>query len=293
MAPVAVSVALQALQQDPDTHANRSNHLPSINPPAIDQSTCHRSIHLPSINPPAIDRPTCHRSIKPSGLPHSNPSINLAGRNTKSIHLSGRHRTIIQSNREGCHTTIHQPIWQIAAKLSINPPGMPQHKNTSFYLVGCPKTITQSTWQDATEKSINPTGQAATQQSINLYDRLQVATQLSNNPPGRSQHKINHSIWQAAKQLSTINQSTWQAPTQKYTNLSGRPQHNNPSIQPGRLPHNNPPTYLADSNKTINQSTWQAATQQPINLSDRLPHNYQPILLSGGKKKSRTWSLSP
>jgi hypothetical protein len=99
--PVAVSVALQALQQDPETHANRSIHLPSINPPAIDQSTCHRS-------------------IKPSGLPHSNPLINLAGRNTKSIHLSGRHRTIIQSNQEGCHTTIHQPNWQIAAKLSIN-----------------------------------------------------------------------------------------------------------------------------------------------------------------------------
>jgi hypothetical protein len=144
---------------------------------------------------------------------------------------------------------------------------MPQHKNTSVYLEGCHKTITQSIWQDATEKSINPTGQAAAQQSINLSNRLQVATQLSNNPPGRSQHKINHSIWQAAKQLSI-----------------------NP---PGRPPHKNTPIYLVGHNTTIHQSNrvgchttihqpiWQTATKLSINPAGRPPQNNPSICLTG------------
>jgi hypothetical protein len=59
VAPVAVSVALQALQQDPATHANRSIHLAGRHR-KIDQSTwpaaAQQSINLSAatlpINPP-------------------------------------------------------------------------------------------------------------------------------------------------------------------------------------------------------------------------------------------------
>jgi hypothetical protein len=102
----------------------------------------------------------------------------------QSIQLAGCRTTIDQSNPAGCHTKIHQSIWQAA-------------------------TQNQFTCQAATEQSINPTERAGTQQSISKSGRPQhkmAVTELSFNPTeragtqqsinqsGRPQHKINSPV---------------------------------------------------------------------------------------------------
>jgi hypothetical protein len=82
VAPVAVSVALQALQQDPATHANQSIHLAGRQT-TIHQYTCKAARKL-SINPT--------EQVAPQPL--INPSVRLP-HNYQSIHLAGRHTTYI------------------------------------------------------------------------------------------------------------------------------------------------------------------------------------------------------
>ncbi len=146
VAPVAVSVALQALQQDPATHANQSIHLShyyrSIQPsrlPHYDQS----------INPP--DRsPHKNTSIyhvgRPSRPPRNNTSIQLV-----DSRLPDNHHAIHQA---GWHRKINQSTCQAATQLSSNLTNRLLHKSQSIHLAGSHTKIYPPNWK----QSMSPSG---------------------------------------------------------------------------------------------------------------------------------------
>ncbi len=178
MAPVSVSVALQALQQDPDTqHANQSIHLSGWRTTTnqSNRAGCHKTIHQSIWQAATQNQFTCQavteQSFNPTERAATQQSINLTSR------LQHNYQSIL-IHLAGCHCKINLSTGQATTQQSINLSDRLPHNYQSIHLAGCHTTINQSTWQDGTQKSI-------------IY---LTGCHTKINPPGRMPHKINSPV---------------------------------------------------------------------------------------------------